>query len=205
MRAAAPTATRTSSATRPALNGDSLAGLWAAAAAAVAVGDVGSRSSESERQGSVDTSDTVCLACDEAEVLLERVRMMRPPPGVVASLAGGGRSYLPAAMLGRQSTAVGSQAPLSDHNTVVPADVNGVSAQITSRPRAALRGFAAPSLFREGGIQAAQLDNDASQLRTHPSRQHGVNLGLWQPSANKAHEPLRAAAKRELRKPLASS
>jgi len=81
-----------------ALNGDSLAGLWAAAAAAVAVGDVGSRSSESERQGSVDTSETVCLACDEAEVLLERVRMMRPPPGVVASLAGGGRSYLPAAI-----------------------------------------------------------------------------------------------------------
>ena len=94
------------------LNGDDLLGLWAAAAAAVAVGDVGSRSSESERQGSAETSsDTVCFACDEAEVLLESVRMMRPPPGVVASLADCGRSYLPAAMVGRQSSAFGSHAP----------------------------------------------------------------------------------------------
>ena len=91
------------------LKGDCLLGLCAAAAA-VALGDVGSRSSESERQGSVDTSDIVCLACGEAEVLLERVRMMSPPPGVVASLVAGGRSCLPAAMLGRESSVLGSQA-----------------------------------------------------------------------------------------------
>ena len=101
------------------LKGDCNPGLFVAAAAAVAIGDTGSMSSESDRHGSEEGSDTVRLAIDDADVLPDSVRMTRPPPGVVGSLLSPYGSPGPLNMAGRHPRA-SSRAPAFSHADDLP-------------------------------------------------------------------------------------